>query len=309
MAKRLFIFAAYDKDSIVDNTLLYYLGALSKLGDIIFTMDCDAPSDELAKVTEIPNVIHATAMRHGEYDFGSYKRGYQYARDNKLLNKYDWIYLVNDSVYGPLWDLKPILEDLESRGVDLTGIASYVSHKFPLHIQSWFVGISRTIATSEFFKTFISDIKSEQDKEILVLKYEVRLSRLIMEHGYKLSAFVTLDGNIDYDLYRKPLDVLSDGVPFVKKLGLNKLPTIYFLCPHTTPDFFEKIYTHAVRVNLLKSETPAKTTGYNYHKIMRINFIGLPIIEIFRKTTCANIQYKVYLLRYFPILKFVTSNP
>ena len=85
--KRLFLFAGYDRDGIVDDSLLWYLKSLSGLGDIVFVMDNDATDVEIEKVRQIPNVLYANAVRHGEYDFGSYKRAYIWARDNKLLEK------------------------------------------------------------------------------------------------------------------------------------------------------------------------------------------------------------------------------
>ena len=84
MAKRLFIFGGYDKDGIVDGTLLYYLQALSELGDIVFNMDNDASDFELSKIKSIPNMLYVNAKRYGEYDFGSYKRGYAWAKENDI---------------------------------------------------------------------------------------------------------------------------------------------------------------------------------------------------------------------------------
>ena len=47
------------------------------------------------------------ATRHSEYDFGSYKRAYNWAQENLDTAEYEFVYLVNDSVYGPLFDLNP----------------------------------------------------------------------------------------------------------------------------------------------------------------------------------------------------------
>ena len=47
-----------------------------------------ARKNYLKKLKTIKNILHAIATRHGEYDFGSYKRGFQYARDKKILNNY-----------------------------------------------------------------------------------------------------------------------------------------------------------------------------------------------------------------------------
>ena len=72
--KRLFLFAGYDKDGIVDESLLMYVSAVSKFGDVILCMDSDCPSKELKKLKNI--TLHTISTRHREYDFGSYKRAY-----------------------------------------------------------------------------------------------------------------------------------------------------------------------------------------------------------------------------------------
>ena len=39
MTKRLFLFAAYDKNNVIDDTVVHYVKHLSSLGDVIFVMD------------------------------------------------------------------------------------------------------------------------------------------------------------------------------------------------------------------------------------------------------------------------------
>ena len=107
---RLFLFAGYDKDGIVDDALVYYVSALSKYGDVIVCMDNDLETAQTNKLK--PFTICALAQKHGEYDFGSYKHTFQYARDKKILKNYDVIYLVNDSVFGPLHNIKKTLLEL-----------------------------------------------------------------------------------------------------------------------------------------------------------------------------------------------------
>ena len=79
------VFAHYDGDNIIKDYVIYYLKELNKIAQkIIFVSDCDLPQQELKKIENI--VYHSIAHRHGEYDFGSYKRGYLYAKENGLLN-------------------------------------------------------------------------------------------------------------------------------------------------------------------------------------------------------------------------------
>ena len=75
--KRLFLFAFYDPQGVVGEAALRYLEALQPLGDIVLATDCDLQPGEAEKLA--PWVLSFTAARHGEYDFGSYKRAYQQA--------------------------------------------------------------------------------------------------------------------------------------------------------------------------------------------------------------------------------------
>ncbi|MFQ6760505.1 MAG: rhamnan synthesis F family protein, partial [Alphaproteobacteria bacterium] len=145
--KRLFLFAGYDKDGIIDDTLVHYLTELSKLGDIVLVMDCDVA--DTTKLSGIKNILHTELARHNEYDFGSYKRGYIWAHDNKILEKYDWVYLVNDSVYGPLYSLDNVLNTLEQDSEVVGMIDVFDTDILPRHIQSWFIGLKENIATSK----------------------------------------------------------------------------------------------------------------------------------------------------------------
>lgn len=305
--KRLFLFASYDKQGIIDDTLLHYLRFLSDYGDIIFVMDNVAANAELKKLNKIPNILYKLAERHGEYDFGSYKRGYQWACKKRLLKKYDWVYLVNDSVYGPLFDIRRILEDLESRGVDLTGMIDFTNNFTPIQVQSWFVGLSRRVATSDFIKSFMEEIKSQTDKQLIVLKYEVGLSQVVLRHGYKMSTFISGErGEPQHRVYDTPLEMLRIGLPFIKKQALVNLHGMQYLYPFTTELFVDQIYYNALRTGVRL--IPLVNKQYEkpkYEKSYRLTIWSIPLITVYRQRhdtgglTC----YKVYLFDYIPVLK------
>jgi lipopolysaccharide biosynthesis protein len=291
MTKRLFVFAGFDKDNIVDNTLLYYVRALSNLGDIIFVMDNDLPTQEIKKISGIPNVLYAKAVRHNEYDFGSYKRGYIFAKEKKLLKKYDWMYFVNDSVYGPMSDLEPLLVNLEKSGSDLIGMASDQDDSVPLHVQSWFVGFSKTVFTSDFFDSFVQKITHLDSKRIIVMKYEIGLSGLVMRHGFKMTTVLKPEHN---NIFENPRLVLSAGVPFVKKNAVAKLRKLYFLYPYMDDYVLaDYISEHMKRDNI-------DMVKDSYHTVFKLRFLGIPLFHITAKKTHS---YKVYVFKYIPVLK------
>ena len=131
--KRLFLVAGYSAKNTVDAALVYLVQKLAACGDVILIMDSDTPRVELNRVRQY--VLHADAVRHGEYDFGSYKRAYTYARDTGILQKYNYIYMVNDSVYGPLYPIEQYLNKMESYGTDVFGLVCN-PHKSHSHIQN-----------------------------------------------------------------------------------------------------------------------------------------------------------------------------
>lgn len=301
--KRLFVFAAYDVQGFVDGSLLHYVSELTKVGDVIFVMDSNATDEELDKVKKLGNVLYASAERHNEYDFGSYKRGFKYALDNGLLNKYDWVYFVNDSVYGPLWGLAPILQDLESRGVDFTGMVDFENALTPVQIQSWFLGLSKKLVKQSFVADFFDKVCHQEEKQLIVLKYEVGLSRLILKNGYMFSTLVKGQiGEVSHSMYEKPIDMFKAGIPFLKKNGLENIGGLQYLYPYTSERLVDLIYKNAIRTGV---STIVRERKPQYITCFRIAFLGLPIIRAKRQQSvfCSTVNYKFFLFDTIPVCK------
>lgn len=216
MNKRLFLFAGYNKQGIVDPALVYYLNALSKFGDIILFMDSDCPDSELAKVKKY--TIHASAKRHGEYDFGSYKRGYIWAMENLKLSDYDFVYLVNDSVYGPLYPLDRYINAMENMGHDAFGIVKNPHRKHP-HIQSWFIGTKPVIFLSKWFNDFMLSITQQPDKYEITKLYEDGFSNLVTEHNHTWDGLYSVPRR---GVYNRIKHLYLIGMPFMKKVAFQR---------------------------------------------------------------------------------------
>lgn len=154
--KRLAIFAVYDKDNIIDDYVLFYLKELSKLSDIIYIADYEMPETELNKIKYY--TIKAISERHGEYDFGSYKRGYIYAKENNILENYDYLILCNDSVYGPFFSLEELfnkMKDYKFGGLYKSKDIKIANHYY---IGSFFIVIKKEIFSSDIFSNFIISV-------------------------------------------------------------------------------------------------------------------------------------------------------
>ncbi len=214
--KRLFLFAAYDKNGIIDDALIFYVSNLAKFGDIIVFMDNDANESEINKLKK--HTIYTGAQRHGEYDFGSYKRAYQYARNKNILKNYDTIYLLNDSVFGPMFDMTDLFQKMDAKKTDAVSmvISKHKTHSF---MESWFVQLNKKIFLSDWFDKFMSGVKKEPDKYIITVKYEHGLTNLIKNNDCSWSGLYECYGRFTYN---KPKSLFKLGCPFVKKASFTR---------------------------------------------------------------------------------------
>ena len=228
--KRLFLFASFDKNNCISKALLYYLSELSKCGDIIFIMDNECDKNELKKIK--PFIIYSQAKRHGEYDFGSYKRAYQYADKKDLLKNYDYIYMVNDSAYGPVGggSIEKALLKMEASKCGFFGMLSNEGKGIPKHIQSWFVGMKRRIAQNKKFKDFILSVSQQKAKWDIIRAYEFGLSALMNELTNN-KTFAIFEQNQDRCnvVWVKPWVLIESGIPFLKKIAISKMFNLEFL--------------------------------------------------------------------------------
>ena len=214
--KRLFLFAGYNKSGTIDDALIYYIKQLSEFGDIVLFMDSDCSESELNKVNEY--CIHTSGVRHGEYDFGSYKRAYIWATQNLNIKNYNYIYMVNDSVYGPLYNLSVYFQKMESCKCDAFGIVKNPHRTHP-HIQSWFIGLTQNIFTTAWFDKFMHNIKKLSSKGEITREYEHGLSKLITEHDHKWYCLYTVHGR---GIYNKIKKLYRQKMPFMKKVAFTR---------------------------------------------------------------------------------------
>lgn len=210
--KRLFLFAFYDPQGIVGEGALRYLEALGALGDVVLATDCDLQDGEADKLA--PLVESFSASRHGEYDFGSYKRAFLQAD----MSPYDVVYLVNDSVVGPLYPLEPYLTRMETLGTEAFGLVLNPDRKNP-HLQSWFVGLKPGVFRADWFRDFLLSVHQAASKEDVCMLYENGLVRQLEAHSVAYAGLYELKGKSVYNAVGR---LHAAGFPFLKKSAFTR---------------------------------------------------------------------------------------
>ena len=246
-ARRLFLFAGYDANGIIDDSLVFYVRELSKLGDVVLCMDSTCAKSEIKKLT--PYTLHTDAVRHGEYDFGSYKRAYFWACNNIDLKTYDFVYMVNDSVYGPLFPLREYLSQMESANTDAFGLVKNTKRDHP-HIQSWFIGMRPSVFLSDWFNTFIYGITKQESKGAITSLYEHGFTKNVVAHGGTWMCLYTAHNR---DIYNKIKHYYRKKMPFIKKVAFTRHngqlgPQISYVLKHTPTPMRNAIIKNAERV-------------------------------------------------------------
>ena len=169
-------------------------------------------------------VDHFIPRRNVGYDFGSWKAGWLAL---KQRDSFDEIVFANDSVYGPLIDLRPALNATKCVEADFWGMVLSEAHG--PHVQSWFFVARQPVIRSAVFESFWQSTGSDmRDKCELVLRFEIGLSRLLTNSGYSLAGvydgrerpFVTHAERLSHFSISQPLR----SIKFIKKTLPRRVP-------------------------------------------------------------------------------------
>ena len=242
------------------------------------------PESELNKIEDF--TIKAISERHVEYDFGSYKRGYICAKENNILENYDYLILCNDSVYGPLFSLDSLFDKMKDHkfgGLYRSKDIKIASHYY---IGSFFIIVKKEIFLSDIFLNFINSIKKEGDKNEIIKNYEFGISKLMIDSGINIEGLF-LDTDISNRPYFEPLKLLNEGFPFIKKHILEKKITV----PLNIEELkliiqkIKKTYDINMIVNNLNRTADANQIKYLFQRFKTFNFnvIHNKILNIFSR--------------------------
>lgn len=218
------VFAAYSKDGTVPDYVVSYLKKLKEAApNIVYVTDNEIKKSEVKKLK--PYIVHLEARRHGEYDWGSYKRGVNWLKENGWSGKEKTrdgqeprLILANDSTLAVAQSFKPILAAAEKSGADFYGISANSDGTY--HLQSYFLIFNKKVYDDADFLAYLNAVKAEKDGLSVAYRYEVPLTAFLESKGYKSATYLPYDKLSYLPLNDKncyPLTLLSSfQAPFLK---------------------------------------------------------------------------------------------
>lgn len=248
--RRVCLFAAYDRDGIVDDYVVDYLTELSRHADVYYLADGVLEPGELAKIAHVTR--GAWSVPHAAYDFGSFS---MLARDLvgwDVLDDYDEVILANDSCFL-LRQLDEVFAEMDARACDWWSLQatsmehdeSYVVDDAPiplaeakrrfigprhwtdvqyLHLSSYFLVYRRPVIADPGFRFRLDTVSGQGDKMLVIHKYEVGTSRYLIDAGFDFDTFVP-QLHAFHPLYsRHVFDLVERGFPLVKRNYVGENP-------------------------------------------------------------------------------------
>lgn len=182
------VLAMFSSNGKIEEYQLYLLKGLKEISDyLVIIADNPVCEEELHKLEGFCNAYQF--IRHGEYDFGSYKRGYTYLMDNNILENDDNLLFINDSNYGPVYPFENVIDDFKSKQCDFYGL-SVGRTKYHTSIQSFFYIFKQQVYISKVFDTFMQSVKKELSPAHVVCNYEFKFTKLLEDNGFKYETFI-----------------------------------------------------------------------------------------------------------------------
>ena len=255
--KRVAIFAGYTPEGKISEAQIYYLQELKKVVDnIIFVADSQIFEEELNKIKD--SVCYCDFERHKGYDFYSYKKGIEYAKNRGFFDGAEQLILCNDSCYAPIFPFEDSFNKMEKIGCDFLGYTQNRLNegKTPPekeHLQSYFLVFNKNVFISNIFKNFFSTIIPEKSVEKVIEKYELTLTKTLNDAGFTGKTFIpdeipNIDNTINKTLYPNTL-IKQYKMPLVKvKVFNNKFISRIKEDSFDTLDYIESVNSDLARI-------------------------------------------------------------
>ena len=220
--KRVVFFAHYDPDGIIDEYVVRYMQAIIDSGAerVLFSSDSVLAVGERDKLPAAVEVV--CAARHGEYDFGSWKRCFL-AMAAGELEAYDELILCNDSCYNALQPLSRVFDEMDGRDCDFWGILQV--KKMGGYYPSFFLGFRRPVLAWPGFVDFFMSVGSFCEKKAFCQKYEVGLTRMLEEQGFRGDCLLNQFEDLCHSSAAALADdVVAAGMPFIRVMMARRNP-------------------------------------------------------------------------------------
>lgn len=260
--RRLLLYVHYHKYNNVDEHVLYQLKQLKPIfDDVLFISNSKIDEYTTNKLKQSMLIDVFLQRKNIGFDFGAWSEGLTFIGWDNLKN-YDSITLMNDTCYGPLWELLPYYEKYESKSIDFWGITKHpaiyeVGYEIKEHLQSYFMVFQGKVIESSDFSEFWMKLPNFQNVQEAIDSGEIYLTRYFSNRGYKYlsidETYPLLSNTLGNNSIQNPELLLKYRIPFIKVKAFGHNPhLVYYLIEyikHNTKYPVNLILKHQTQIN------------------------------------------------------------
>lgn len=219
------LFVSYSPEPLIKPHVEKHIAALQNEGiGVILAINTDNIKGEISIPSSLSSLCGLYIRENKGFDFGAWSQIYE-----KLYEKIDadYLYLVNDSMVGPLSQkfFEDMLYKIRSSDADLIGLTSNNNPIF--HLQSFFLIMRRPILKNDAFVSFFKTLWQLPTKEMVIDFYEVQITRLVQRLGYKIETIFPTD-----DLSIAKTDAVIHNLDTLRERRFPYMKTSVILTPN-----------------------------------------------------------------------------
>lgn len=246
--KRLLLYVHFNKYNRVSSHVYYQLTKIRPLfSKVVFISNSSINEQDYHKIVELRLMDQFIQRENIGFDFAAWRDGMTAVGFEELAT-YDSVTIMNDTCFGPLWDIKDYYLEYESDdSVDFWGLTnnratpkSRYTQGFREHIQSYFITFKKSVIVSPEFKNFWENVKNYTNVQDVIDNYETQVTTKFLDAGFKYKViFNTVNEDAshmlhaDFSFYH-PTAILSHRVPFIKVKAIDNNQ-------HITPYLLDEI--------------------------------------------------------------------
>jgi lipopolysaccharide biosynthesis protein len=177
--ERVAVIASYGVGPRVSRSLAALIGEFESNGYRVLLVWASEGTEPLVWPQEATRPTFMISKPNIGYDFGSWATALAVVPE---LEDTRFVMLANDSLLGPFSSLGPLVADFESSPGDVWGATDTLEY-LP-HLQSYLLGFKHGVLKARAVRSFWRNIRDMDDKDAIVVRYEIGLSRLLATEGF-----------------------------------------------------------------------------------------------------------------------------
>lgn len=221
--RRLGIYTFFEKDGIVDEYVLCFLKSFRHVvercivvsnGELVGSGADDIRAIGCELLVRENKGFDAWGVRTGLLHVGF-----------EMLAEYDEVLIANNTIFGPIYDMENMLNEMATRDLDFWGCSShpgfpnfdpYGSNPYgyiPEHIQSYFYAVRKQMLSDPCFEVFWRELPPLPSYNKAVGLYETVMTKWFSDEGFVWGTYMPSDEY--YDMTDNPL--ITMPVESIKK--------------------------------------------------------------------------------------------